>query len=394
MNAMVKKEMFHMRFFYLVMIIFFVSLNLRPSITSVGPLLDIIQTDLGMGGVTASLLTALPVFCMGLFAILAIKLNSRLGMEKSLLIAMSLIVVATFLRIFVHNSFLLFATALFSGIGIGIAGPLITGFIKKYFPNNLGLMGVYSVSMVIGAAVASSLSVPLYQRMNESWQHALSFWSILAVPAFLLLIPLLTKAEKSRDTLPISALFVKNKRVTLFMLFFCCMAAIFYSLTAWLAPIVQSMGFSYSQSGIILTLFTVIQIPVSFLIPILVSKTGNRKVWLLVCSLLEIIGILMLLLHFSPWVATVFLGIGAGGLFPLALLLPIQEAKNSEQTVSWSAMMQFGGYLIGALGPAFIGLTVDIFDNFVPALVGLLIIICVMLVTILKIGNMEQQVDR
>ena len=137
-----------MRFFYLT-IIFFVSLNLRPSITSVGPLLDIIQTDLGMGGVTASLLTALPVFCMGLFAILAIKLNSRLGMEKSLLIAMSLIVVATSFAYSVHNSFLLFATALFSGIGIGIAGPLITGFIKKYFPNNLGLMGVYSVSMVI-----------------------------------------------------------------------------------------------------------------------------------------------------------------------------------------------------------------------------------------------------
>ncbi|MET3657068.1 MFS transporter [Sporosarcina psychrophila] len=381
-----------MRFVYLVMIIFFVSLNLRPSITSVGPLLDIIQTDLGMSGVTASLLTALPVFCMGLFSILAIKLNKRLGMEKSLLIAMSLIFVATFLRMFVHNSFLLFATALFSGIGIGIAGPLITGFIKKYFPNNHGLMGVYSVSMVIGAAVASSLSVPTYQRMNESWQHALGFWSILAVPAFLLLIPLLNKAEKSTDTLPISALFVKNKRVTLFMLFFGCMAAIFYSLTAWLAPIVQSMGFSYSQSGLILTLFTVIQIPISFLIPILVSKTGNRKVWLLVCSFSEIIGILILLLNYSPWIATVFLGIGAGGLFPLALLLPIQEAKNIEETVSWSAMMQFGGYLLGALGPAFIGLTIDVFDNFVPALGGLSIILCVMLFTILKIGNNEQSI--
>lgn len=381
-----------MRFVYLVMIIFFVSLNLRPSITSVGPLLDIIQTDLGMSGVTASLLTALPVFCMGLFSILAIKLNKRLGMEKSLLIAMSLIFIATFLRMFVHNSFLLFATALFSGIGIGIAGPLITGFIKKYFPNNHGLMGVYSVSMVIGAAVASSLSVLTYQRMNESWQHALGFWSILAVPVFLLLIPLLNKAEKSTDTLPISALFVKNKRVTLFMLFFGCMAAIFYSLTAWLAPIVQSMGFSYSQSGLILTLFTVIQIPISFLIPILVSKTGNRKVWLLVCSFSEIIGILILLLNYSPWVATVFLGIGAGGLFPLALLLPIQEAKNIEETVSWSAMMQFGGYLLGALGPAFIGLTIDVFDNFVPALGGLLIILCVMLFTILKIGNNEQSI--
>lgn len=376
-----------MRFVYLILITFFVSINLRPSITSVGPLLDIIQKDLGMSGVIASLITALPVFFMGLFAVLAIKLNKRLGMEKSLVIAMFLIFIATFLRMFVHNSFLLFVTALISGIGIGIAGPLITGFIKKYFPENPGLMGIYSVSMVIGAAVASSFSVPLYQKFNESWQYSLSFWSIVAVPAILLLLPLLKNTEKSKNPLAIPSLFVRNKRVTLFLLFFGCMAAIFYSITAWLAPITQSIGFSSSQSGMILTLFTVIQIPVSFLIPMLVSITGNRIIWLLFCSFSELIGVALLLLHFSPWVATVFLGIGAGGLFPLALLLPIQEAKNIEETISWSAMMQFGGYLLGALGPAFIGLTVDIFDDFTPALFVLVIIIGMMLLMILKIGG-------
>ncbi|KOO51547.1 MFS transporter [Viridibacillus arvi] len=376
-----------MRFVYLILITFFVSINLRPSITSVGPLLDIIQRDLGMSGVTASLITALPVFFMGLFAVLAIKLNKRLGMERSLVIAMLLIFIATFLRMFVHNSFLLFVTALISGIGIGIAGPLITGFIKKYIPENPGLMGIYSVSMVIGAAVASSFSVPLYQRFNESWQYSLSFWSLVAVPAVLLLLPLLKNTDKSKSPLAISSLFVRNKRVTVFMLFFGCMAAIFYSITAWLAPIAQSVGFSYSQSGMILTLFTVIQIPVSFLIPMFVSKTGNRRMWLLFCSISELLGIVLLLLHFSPWVATVFLGIGAGGLFPLALLLPIQESKNIEETISWSAMMQFGGYLLGALGPAFIGLTVDVFDNFAPALLVLVIIIGMMLLTIIKIGE-------
>jgi len=376
-----------MRFMYLILITFFVSINLRPSITSVGPLLNIIQRDLGMSGVTASLITALPVFFMGLFAVLAIKLNKQLGMEMSLVIAMLLIFIATFLRMFVHNSFLLFLTALISGIGIGIAGPLITGFIKKYFPENPGLMGIYSVSMVIGAAVASSFSVPLYQKLNESWQYSLSFWSIVAVPAVLLLLPLLKNTEKSKSPLVISSLIVSNKRVTLFMLFFGCMAAIFYSTTAWLAPIAQSVGFSYSESGMILTLFTVIQIPVSFLIPMLVSKTGNRRMWLLFCSFFELIGIVLLMLHSSPWIATIFLGIGAGGLFPLALLLPIQEAKNIEETISWSAMMQFGGYLLGALGPAIIGFMVDIFDNFAPALLILIIIIGIMLLTILKIGK-------
>ncbi|WP_018392850.1 MFS transporter [Bacillus sp. 37MA] len=382
-----------MRFVYLAMIIFFVSLNLRPSITSVGPLLDIIQTDLGMSGVTASLITTLPVFCMGLFAILAIRLNNLLGIERSLLLAMLLILIATFLRVFVNSSLFLLTTALFSGVGIGIAGPLISGFIKKYFPEKPGLTGLYSVSMVTGAAIASSFSVQLFQKMNDSWQHSLSFWSILAVPASLLLLPLLKKGATNKDSISISALFIKNKRVNLFILFFGCMAAIFYTVTAWLAPIVQSTGLSYSQSGIILTLFTVIQIPVSFLIPILVSKTGDRKTWLLVCSLSELIGIVLLLIHFSPWVTTIFLGIGAGGLFPLALLIPIEEASNTEEAISWSAMMLFGGYLLGSLGPAFIGLTVDLFDNFVPGLLVLVIIICMMLFTILKIGNNKENMD-
>ncbi|HEY2494448.1 MAG TPA: MFS transporter [Paenibacillus sp.] len=376
-----------MRVVYLVIIILFISLNLRPSITSVGPLLDIIQTSLGMSGLTASLITTLPVLCMGLFSIAAIKLNNRLGIEKSLLLAMLLIFTATFLRMFVNDSLFLLTTAFLSGMGIGIAGPLISGFIKKYFPEKPGLTGIYSVSMVIGAAIASSFSVPLFHSMNDSWQHSLSFWSILAIPASLLLLPLLKKAETNKSPISISSIFTKNKRVSLFMLFFGCMAAIFYSITAWLAPIVQSTGLSYAQSGNILTLFTVIQIPISFTIPMIVSRTGHRKTWLLVCSLSEIIGIVLLVMHFSPWVATIFLGIGAGGLFPLALLMPMQEASNTTEAISWSAMVQFGGYLLGSLGPAFIGLTLDLFGNFVPAFVVLILVICVMMVTSLKIGN-------
>lgn len=122
-----------MRYMYLILVIFLVSLNLRPSITSVGPLFDIIQSNLGMSGVTVSLMTTLPVLCMGIFAVLAIKLNSHLGIEKSLLAAMLLILTATSLRVFANSSLFLITTSLFTGIGIGIAGPLISGFIKNTF---------------------------------------------------------------------------------------------------------------------------------------------------------------------------------------------------------------------------------------------------------------------
>ncbi|QYK69450.1 putative transporter YycB [Paenibacillus sp. S02] len=385
-----------MRLLYLIMIIFFISLNLRPSITSVGPLLDVIQDNLGLSGVTSSLITALPIFCMGLFSLSSIWLQHRLGVERSLLVAMLLILLATFLRMFVHHTFFLLATALCSGVGIGIAGPLIAGFIKKYFPEKPGLTGLYSVSMVIGAAVASSFSVPLFQQM-DSWQHALSFWSILAVPAVVLLLPLLQKREVPKEVpkknLQISAFFIKNKRVHLFTLFFGCMAAIFYAITAWLAPIVQATGLDRSQSGMTLTLFTLVQIPVSFLIPLLVGKSGNRRMWLLLCGLSEFFGIILLMLHFSPWVAAIFLGMGAGGLFPLALLIPIEEAAHAEEATSWSAMMQFGGYLLGSLGPTLIGLSLDLFETSIPTLFLLAMIICTMIGVGLKIGNKTKKLN-
>ncbi|MEG0285750.1 MAG: hypothetical protein RR494_06785 [Vagococcus sp.] len=51
---------------YFTLLIIALSLNLRPAITSVGPLLSIIKNDLTMGNVSASLLTTFPVFFMGL----------------------------------------------------------------------------------------------------------------------------------------------------------------------------------------------------------------------------------------------------------------------------------------------------------------------------------------
>ncbi|MGE8207854.1 CynX/NimT family MFS transporter [Heyndrickxia sp. NPDC080065] len=375
-----------MRFIYLILVIFFLSLNLRPSITSVGPLLDVIQTDLGMNGVAASLITSLPVFCMGLFAIFSIRLNNRLGIEKSLLLAMVLIFIATLSRGFLMNSWLLIATSLFTGIGIGIAGPLISGFIKKYFPGKLSVTSVYSVSMVIGASIATSFTIPLFNLLNESWQIALSVWSILALIAALLVLPLLITEKAKNVMTTTSSLRITNKRVYLFMLFFGCMAAIFYSITAWLAPFVQSMGMSHTQSGLILTLFTIIQIPVSFSIPLLVAKTRSRKMWLLICSFSELIGLVLLMGHFSPWIATIFLGIGAGGLFPLALLIPIEEANSIEEVTSWSAQMQFGGFILGAIGPLLFGFTLDVFNSFTPALIVILMTIILMIVIIL---NME-----
>ncbi|WP_242490925.1 hypothetical protein [Priestia endophytica] len=57
--------------------LFIISMNLRASITSISPVLKNIQMDLQMSSIVVSLLTAIPVFCMGIFAPVAGKLSDR-----------------------------------------------------------------------------------------------------------------------------------------------------------------------------------------------------------------------------------------------------------------------------------------------------------------------------
>lgn len=374
-----------MRIRYLTMLLLLAALNLRPAITSISPLLENIRADLHIQGVTASLLVTLPVLCMGLFAPLALSWSQRWGLEKVITFSLLLIGGATLLRVLADSTFILMCSALLAGIGIGLIGPLLSGFIKQYFPNPAAMVSVYSVALVIGAALAAGLAVPLQQGLG-SWQYSLAFWALLALVAGLSWLRLARSPQTVTKTTAVS-LPLRQKKAWLLTVFFGLMAAIFYSLTTWLSPMMAHAGYSKIEAGYMMTLFTLIQIPISFLIPIGVSKFGKRAWWLVGCSVMEMIGLLTLHLPVSPWLAIAILGIGAGGLFPLALMLPIQEANHAGEANAWSAMTQSGGYTLGAIGPLIVGLLFDHSGNFVTAQWGLGVMIVLMVIVQCWIGN-------
>ncbi|PWW35025.1 MULTISPECIES: MFS transporter [Paenibacillus] len=382
-----------MKLFYIVLALILASLNLRPPITSISPLMSTIQSDLGISGIAASLLTTLPVLCMGIFAPFSVKLSRRWGNEGAIVLALILIGVGTALRLFVGAAPLMMFTSFLSGVGIALAGPLLSSFIKQYFPTRVAAMvGVYSTAMVVGASISVGLSVPLQNLLGGSWKGSLAMWALLAIIALPIWMKLALSARKDRQTGQIStvnveALPVKNSRAWVLTLFFGLMAAIFYSLTAWLAPAIQSQGYTKETAGSIQTLFTLISLPSTLFIPMLVHRYQKRVFWLVGCALMELIGVLMLNLSVSPWLAAIPLGIGAGGLFPIALMLPIDETNNAQEASAWSAMTQSGGYILGALGPLAIGWLHDTTGSFVQAFYGLAIIIVLQIMVQLAIGN-------
>ncbi|WP_042473385.1 MFS transporter [Bacillus ndiopicus] len=377
-----------------IIAIILASFNLRPVITSVSPLLGTIRESLNMSAATASLLTSLAVLCMGLFAPFAIKLANRWTIERTIAYSLIIIGLATAARYFAYSARVMLVTAFLSGIGIAIVGPLLSGFIKEKFSNPSRIVGIYSLALVVGASLGSGLSIPL-SNIFGSWQASAASWAILALIAVIFWWkPTKQKKVTSVTGATDNAVNVKqilrSQKAWLLTGFFGLMAFMFYTIMAWLPPIAEDMGYSKQEAGMMLTLLAAAQMPATFLVPILNNRFQHRAVWLVGSSSLELIGLLMLLFSVNPWLSSILIGLGAGGLFSLGLTLPIDEAKNMKEASVLAAMTQSVGFVFAALGPLFVGLVRDFTDSFTAAIIGMIIIVMMMIVIQIKIGNQKQ----
>lgn len=377
--------------------LFILSMNLRASITSISPVLKNIQMDLHMSSAVVSLLTALPVFCMGIFAPLAGKLSERWGIELTIALSVLLIGVSTALRLIASSPVLLLVTAILSGIGIAITGPLISGYIKKHFPrSSSSMIGVYSAGMGIGASLSAGLVVPVMHAFHQSWNAALAIWSVFALAGVLVWIPIIKKSKQSQPTKneygsQKSRLPWGNRYVWLLMIMFGLQSGVYYSLATWLAPKVQDVGYSDAYAATTVTVFSVMQMICSFIIPIIINNSTKRKPWMLLCALSSFTGIFMLIIGgISPVFCATLAGIGAGGLFPLAMILPLDATSTPKEASDWTAMIQFGGYIISGIIPMLVGVIKDITNTFDVALIALLFTLVVLMLLTLKVTTKKE----
>ncbi len=153
----------------LVLLMVLVALNLRPALASLAPLLSRVQADTGLSAAAIGGLTTLPVLCLGLFAPLAPWLSRRIGIERTLSLALLLLTLALWLRAGESNLRLFLGTAL-AGAAIGIGGTVLPVLVKRDLPRGADLMtGVYTMALCLGGALGAGLSIPLANTLG-SWQ--------------------------------------------------------------------------------------------------------------------------------------------------------------------------------------------------------------------------------
>ncbi|SFM01074.1 CynX/NimT family MFS transporter [Salibacterium qingdaonense] len=377
----------------LVFGIIFVAFNLRPAITSVGPLIGIIREDTGITNGAAGLLNTLPLLAFAALSPLAPAAGQRFGKERIVYAGLLLLTAGIVLRAADILPAVYVGTAMAGG-GIAIGNVLLPGVVKERFPQHVGTMtGLYTTSMVLFASAASGLSLPLTNGLNLDWHMSLGSWALLCVPALLLWLPQLRQKPESCS----QGLSVENEasvwrsplawQVTLFM---GLQSFLFYCLITWLPEILQARGLDPAAAGWLLSIMQFVSLPLSFFIPVLAARLSHQKGIVSGISLLYIIGLSGLFIDgpvILPIISVLLFGLAQGGALSLSLTLLGLRARTASQASRLSGMAQSFGYLLAAVGPFSTGLLFDMYQSWMPALIIFVIVTAVMFWSGIKAGE-------
>ncbi|EHU3551956.1 MFS transporter [Listeria monocytogenes] len=381
---------------YIIAIII-IGINLRPAITSVGPLLGNIRDELDLDNWSAGTITSLPLIAFAIFSPIAPKISRTLGDTKAILFGLSLLTVGICIRSIPVTLTLFIGTAII-GSGIAMMNVLLPSIIKKLFPKKVGIMtSVYSSSMSIFAATASGISVPLAQNAGLGWKLSLLFWAGLAVLGILIWIIILKtetpnqKVENINNNSKDSSINIMKSPLAWQVTGFMAMNSfVFYVTISWLPEIMQSFGFSVVTAGWLVSYAQIIGLPATFLAPSIAGKLPNQRIIVLIIGFMMTVGFIGLLISNSLFVVLVsvtLIGFSAGGAVSLSLAFLGMRSRNAQQAGELSGMAQSIGYAFAAIGPLFIGLLFDFTKQWTLPLIVIIIISIIMTISGMGAGR-------
>ena len=341
---------------------------LRIIITGVGPLLPEITANLGLTGRSSGLLTTLPLLAFAVVSPLAGKIGRRQGEGKTILIGLCLILLGTVLRSTLGVPGLFLGIAIV-GIGTALGNVLLPAVVKAEYPTRVGqVTAYYTVAMVAAAAIGLALNVPL-SGTGLGWNGALLVWGIAVVITGLIWrknASLRLSTSNPTETEGREKPIWKSGLAWYVTLYFGINSMIFYAVIGWLPTILQSAGMQSGTAGIVTSLYQVVSLAPSLRVPTLAGKCRDQRGWLMLGSVLNIIGIITLMSSTAAAAqvtATIILGLANGCAFSMGLALMGFRARDAVEAARLSGFAQSVGYALAATGPMVVGWLHDLTPN-------------------------------
>jgi CP family cyanate transporter-like MFS transporter len=338
------------------------ALNLRPAVTSVGPLLDKAQADLGATATWAGLLTTMPGLCFAVAGLAAPALARRVGIGAAVGLALGVLALGLVVRV-LDGPLVVLGGTLVASAGIALANVLIPVVVKDNFPARVGLMtGVYTAALQGGAALGSAATPPM-DTLLGGWRAAWAGWVALAVAALVVWLLVLRRlrggADAARQERGRSLL--RSPLAWVVTVFFGLQAYVAYIVMGWFPQVLMDAGISRSDAGLLQGLMSLLAVPISLVVPAIAARQGSQTWWIVGLGVIGVAGNVGLTVApaAAPLLWAILVGVGMS-VFSLALTTVALRARDGADTASLSGMAQGFGYLIAAPGPLLFGLLHDL----------------------------------
>ncbi|WP_345748763.1 MFS transporter [Streptomyces sp. ODS28] len=350
------------------------AVNLRPAVTSLGPVLEEARASLGMSAVTAGLLTSMPAVCFALFGFMAPRLARRFGPDAIVVSGLVALAAGLAARPFAGNSALFVALSALALGGIAVTNVLLPVVVKQRFPDRVGAMtGLYSMALNLGASTSAAVTVPLARAFGADWRVGLGAWALLAavaVPPWLALARERSRTAKEAQRYGTSepgaasepdsgaphTRLTRSPTAWALTVYFGLQATAAYVIIGWLPQIFRDAGLSAETAGLLFAVTSVLGIPLSFALSAVAGRLRHQSGIAVTIGLFGLGGYLGLLTAptAAPWLWAGLLGV-ANCSFPLALTMIGMRGRDSATVIRLSAFAQSTGYLLSIPGPILVG---------------------------------------
>ncbi len=351
-----------------------ISFNLRIALNVIMANMAVVQADLNLNNFQGGLLTSVPLVCMGLFALLVNQVQKRFGQRIGIGFMTVWLGIGSLLRFAAHNYGILLISTIIVGSGIAIIGPLVSGYIKRHFPDEANVMvAVYTTSMGIGGFTASALS-PALIAFFDSWQYAAGVWGFVAILAATVWMAYTSRSQVDDIDVTQEVEEVIGEEVSTgglwrdpilwqLIMLYGIQAANNYSFSTWIQPYALSQGFSAPFGSTLVSLLAIIQTMGNFTIPLFIIRPGRLKAWTFLCGLMVFLGAILMFMRGNQVtmiiLSTFLIGYGGVGIFNIALIIPIRISVTPEKASVSTSLMQTVGYLVAAIAPMLVGMIID-----------------------------------
>jgi len=369
---------------------FFMAFAIYSPMFCVPPMEHILKEELLLTHAQTGLLFTAPFLMLVALAIPGGLLADRIGIKKAAGIGAILIVIGTVLRGTATTASSLITFTLIYGIGIGLSFPNLPKLVSVWVPKEKAgiATGIFTTGIMVGAALALALTMPVVFPLAKTFQGVFFIWSIPPVVAAILWWILVK--EPGSNTIDSGlgnrnhALFLKvirNKNLWLVSALLILENIFFYNWSGWTPALTMLKGATPELAGVIASIQLWDSIPTVFLIPRLSYRLCLRKPFLWVTSIILAVTMLSAIYVNLPmlWFIVVVVGVVDSARLVTMLALPV-ELMPKEEVGTASGLVLSVGYTGSIIGPFIGGRILDLTESLD---ISLLVLTGISIITVL-----------